>query len=377
MKIMQEPSVRGEVPGLHSIYFYLTKGCNLRCCHCWIAPQYQEKAGSLPALELGLFKDIVEQAIPLGLSSIKLTGGEPLLHPEIHRILEFIGLKKIRLGIETNGTLCTSAIASQIARHQNCFVSVSLDGPNFSIHERIRKVAGSFEAAKCGIRNLVEAGIRPQIIMSVMRHNKDCLEDTIRLAESLGAGSVKFNFIMPIARGEEVSRNGQSLSIEEMIGVQKQVEGLFSACAKIPLTSNAPPAFRSLKNMFDERAGRYSRCGIFHILGVLGDGSYALCGIGETTPELIFGNANTDSLKDVWNNSLVLKRIREGIPDRLKGICGACLMKRVCLGNCVAFNYYYSKDVLAEFWFCARAYEAGAFPVTRLNQNNAAMVTPH
>ena len=66
---------------LNQIYFYLTKGCNLRCRHCWIAPKYQGDGQSHPALDVDLFKSIVAQAKPLGLGGVKLTGGEPLIHP--------------------------------------------------------------------------------------------------------------------------------------------------------------------------------------------------------------------------------------------------------------------------------------------------------
>jgi molybdenum cofactor biosynthesis enzyme MoaA len=70
---------------LNQIYFYLTEGCNLRCRHCWVAPKYQSGSNSYPALDLDLFKSIIEQAKHLGLTGVKLSGGEPLLHPEIKR----------------------------------------------------------------------------------------------------------------------------------------------------------------------------------------------------------------------------------------------------------------------------------------------------
>ena len=73
---------------LRSIYFYLAEGCNLRCRHCWINPKYQSEDRSYPVLSLEVFRSVITQAKPLGLSSVKLTGGEPLLHPRIEDILE-------------------------------------------------------------------------------------------------------------------------------------------------------------------------------------------------------------------------------------------------------------------------------------------------
>ena len=102
------------------------------------------------------------------------------------------------------------------------------------------------------------------------------------------------------------------------------------------------------------------------ILGVLGDGSYALCGIGETVPEMVFGHASKDSLADVWKSNPVLLEIREGLPRSLKGVCGDCVMKNICLGSCIAQNYYRSQDLWAPFWYCEEAQRLGLFPESRL-----------
>ena len=100
---------------LNQIYFYLTAGCNLRCRHCWIAPKYQSSDRSYPVLGVDIFRSIIEQAKPLGLTAVKLTGGEPLLHPHIHEILELVRDEELRLVVETNGVLCTPELAGKIA----------------------------------------------------------------------------------------------------------------------------------------------------------------------------------------------------------------------------------------------------------------------
>ena len=102
-------------------------------------------------------------------------------------------------------------------------------------------------------------------------------------------------------------------------------------------------------------------------IGVLGSGKYALCGIGETVPELVFGHAEKDKLADIWNDNKVLNEIRKGLPLKLKGICGECLMKDQCLGSCVAINYYRHKDLFAPQWYCEEAQKAGLFPKSRIH----------
>jgi len=209
---------------LNQIYFYLTEGCNLRCRHCWIAPKYQSEGNSYPALDLDLFKSIIEQGKSLGLTGVKLTGGEPLLHPHINEILEYIHTEDLRMTLETNGVLCKPEVAERMAACKDPFVSVSLDGADAETHEWVRGVPGCFDEAMEGIRNLVEARIRPQVIMTIMRHNKNQMEPVVRLAESLGAGSVKFNIVQPTARGEKMHESGEALDIEELVDLGRWVE---------------------------------------------------------------------------------------------------------------------------------------------------------
>jgi SynChlorMet cassette radical SAM/SPASM protein ScmF len=357
---------------LNHIYFYLTEGCNLRCRHCWIAPKYQGEGNSYPSLDLDLFKSIVEQAKPLGLTGVKLTGGEPLLHPHINEILEYIHTEDIGMTLETNGVLCKPEVAERMAACKDPFVSVSLDGADSETHEWVRGETGCFETALKGIRNLAEVGLRPQVIMTVMRHNKNQLEPVVRLAESVGAGSVKFNIVQPTARGEKLHNSGEALTIEELVDLGRWVETTLSDSSPLPLYFSHPMAFRPLGKMFGTNGDGCGICGILSILGVLADGSYALCGIGETVPDLVFGHAGIDLLEHVWTNTAVLQEIREDLPHRLEGICGRCLMKEICLGSCLAQNYYRRKSLWEPFWFCEEAYNRGFFPETRLTPERPA-----
>jgi len=358
---------KGESAGwpLRSIYFYLTPECNLACRHCWIAPTFQNVRTAEKYIPLTLVSSVILQALPLGLTSIKLTGGEPLLHPGVLEILGMAREHCLEVNVETNGTLVTTEFARALAGAERGFVSVSLDGADARTHEWVRGVPGSFYRACEGIRLLVEAGLKPQVIMSLFRRNVDQIAPLVAMAGEMGAGSVKFNIIQPTARGVRVHEEGEALSIRELIEISRWIEGSLSREAGLPLHVCTPPAFRPLGSLFGAGGAGCGRCTIRSIIGVLGDGSYALCGIGETTPEMVFGHAARDSLETVWRTHPVIAEIRDGLPDRLKGICGACAMKGVCLGSCLAQNYSGSRDLWAPFWFCERARKEGLFPATR------------
>ncbi|MFA7464886.1 MAG: SynChlorMet cassette radical SAM/SPASM protein ScmF [Syntrophales bacterium] len=350
---------------LSHLYAYISGGCNLRCRHCWIEPVHAGGAKGFPCLDPEIFRTVLDEAGPLGLDSVKLTGGEPFLHPRMGEILDIIAGRNISVSVETNGTLCTPEIARRLAGLKDIFVSVSLDGPEPGAHDWLRGVSGAFAAAEKGIRLLVREGIRPQIIMTLYRGNRNKAQALVRMAETAGADSVKFNLLQPIARGIAMSRTEDALTVPELLEFGKWVDNDLSNISSIPVYNPLPPAFRPLGKMFGSKGDGCSTCGILGIIGVLSDGSYALCGIGATMPDMVFGRAPRDRLADVWRNSPVLRELREGLPFRLEGICGECILAGICLGSCIAQNYAIGGRVWEPFWFCSEARRLGRFPETR------------
>jgi SynChlorMet cassette radical SAM/SPASM protein ScmF len=349
---------------LNQIYFYLTEGCNLACRHCWLAPKFDADGTRYPTLPVELFETAIREAKPLGLTGIKLTGGEPLLHPEFLTLLKITKQEDLELTIETNGVLCGPEIAAQIAQHPDCFVSISIDGVDAETHDRMRGVSGAFKRAVQAVRNLVDVDMHPQIIMSVMRSNAHQVDDMVRMAEGLGASSVKFNVIQPFARGKTLQAAAETLTIEELIELGRRVDMTLAPGTQLSLVFDHPAAFRPLSCIADSNG--CDTCGIFGILGVIADGQYALCGIGKHVSQLVFGEVGKDRLETVWQENQILKAIREGLPDHLGGICARCLMKHQCKGACIAQNYYCTGSLWSPFWFCEVAEKEGLFPETRL-----------
>lgn len=350
---------------LTQIYFYLTEGCNLACSHCWIAPKFDPQGNQFQVLPLQLFYSVIKEAKLLGLSGVKLTGGEPLLHPDFLAMLEIVKKENITLYLETNGILCSADIAGEIGKIDNPFVSVSLDGANAVIHDRLRGVAGAFDKTISAIKNLVQHSIKPQVIMSIMQGNVDQVESLIKLSEDLGAESVKFNIIQPTGRGKAIRASANGLEIKDIIELGRKVETELATKTSLKLFFDYPVAFRSLRTI--AAGDGCGVCSILSILGVLPTGEYALCGIGSHIPELIFGKAGKDKLADIWQGNETLNQLRAGLPVDLSGICRSCLMKYFCLGSCIAQNYYRTKSLWSPFWFCEQADSVGLFPDSRID----------
>jgi SynChlorMet cassette radical SAM/SPASM protein ScmF len=351
------------VPSLNQYYVYMTAGCNLACQHCWLSPIYQPKGTTGGHLDFNLFKLALEEGLPLGLKSVKLTGGEPLLHPDFLRFVEHIKERNLSLTIETNATLMTPEIARYLRDKSTLRnISVSVDGAKPETHDAFRGVQNSFIKAVAGLKMLVEVGYHPQVIMSLHNENVDEIEELVCLAESWGAGSVKFNLVQPSGRGEQMTNKGKVLDIYQLVEKGNWVEHYLQKRVSIPLIYSWPIIFHSLDRLMKQGS---NSCGIFGILGILANGSLAMCGIGMDIPELTYGLLGREHIADIWRNNPILLTLRQDLPGKLEGICKKCMFINLCLGSCTAENYFTSHRLTAPYWFCQQAKEVGIFPINR------------
>ncbi|MBN1425865.1 radical SAM protein [Candidatus Fermentibacteria bacterium] len=350
------------VPPLGSIYLYASGGCNLACRHCWITPSFDPEGRDVDHIKLDYVRKAIDEGRSLGLSAFKLTGGEPMLHPQFRELVEIINDAGLSITIETNGTFVDGDMAKFLkSKEKMRFISVSLDGATAEMHEYMRGVEGCFDRAVNGIKNLVEVGYRPQVICTLHKGNIGQVDDLVAFAESIGAGSVKFNHVQLVGRGEGFHRD-HGLQISDIIELNGHLNRELRPKAKISIFLDIPFAFRTIREL---SRGNLGTCGVLTILGMLADGKLALCGIGVTVPELVYGHIAYDDLRDVWCDSPGLKLLRDLIPLKLEGICGDCLHRDMCRGECVANNFHVAGRLNAPYFFCDIASKAGIFPASR------------
>jgi SynChlorMet cassette radical SAM/SPASM protein ScmF len=328
-----------------------------------VAERKSQQVNHDVVLSLDVVRHAIKEALPLGLTSLKWTGGEPTLHPKFPEFLKLqreFGLSGV---IETNGMLVTSELADLMQESGVSQVSVSLDSADENIHDAIRGVTGGFKRTVKGVKALVSAGFQPELILTLQRANYIELPAFFALAEKLGAGSAKLNILQPVLRGEKLQSEGEGLSVKEILEIAKKLEGELTINTSLPIHLDLPMAFRPLAKILS--GAHDGVCKIMNILGVLPRGDYALCGVGQHVDALSMGAVMASSLPEVWASHPVLQKVRVGLPDELKGVCSGCLMKSACLGSCVAANFQLSGELLAPYWFCAQADVEGLFPESR------------
>lgn len=359
------------VPPLRTIYFYPTESCNLKCAHCWVSPSFAEDTSAKSYADQNsanlLFdeiKEVVEDALPLGLDSIKLTGGEPFLHPRIMDYLRYFKKKGLSLILETNGTLLDEAIIVELKR-LGCGTSVSLDGATPATHDRVRGVAGSFERVMRTLHLMEKHHYPCEVIFSLYKETLPELERIIGILDNMRGFTLKINPLCALGRGERLANTSLDLPVEDILELNRTIERDYSTRFKnVPIYLHIPVAFTPIRNIRDGR--ECWTCRILNIIGLLSDGRVSFCGIGRLEEDLILGNVRDKKLSAVWKDSEHLRELRQKMPRSLKGICGACLHKFQCLGSCVAQTYHQKKDLFGAFSFCETAYAKGLFPESRL-----------
>jgi SynChlorMet cassette radical SAM/SPASM protein ScmF len=356
------------VPALRSFYLYMSDSCNLRCRHCWITPTFVDgKPSAGEVIDIELLRLAVNEAKPLGLRNAKLTGGEPMIHPKFRQIATILSEEGLGLNMETNGTLIDDDMAHFLRNDTKIgFISISLDSVNEDSHDRFRGVKGSYRAALGGLKCLVDAGYKNvQIIMAPHKGNAGEVKDLVCLAASRGAGSVKLNPVTNNGRGILMHERNETLSIQEILELSDFVRGPLKKISGIPVIINIPLSLRPLKELVS--GANAGDCGVDHILGILGSGDIALCGIGRTMPELVYGNLGRDSMRDIWLDHPSVLKLRHDISDfdNYPELCRSCIFMRKCRTGCVVQNYSNFGRLLWPHSMCLDAQETGRFKESR------------
>lgn len=181
----------------------VTDRCNLSCFYCTPGKEGCQSSGG-QVLTTEEITGIVEVAAACGISKIRLTGGEPLLRPDltelVRRLKDVPGIAE--LSLTTNGMLL-DRLARPLAEAGLQRVNVSLDSLSPENFNDITR-GGNLEKALNGVRAAREAGLNPVKINVVLLQgiNDSEIADFARLTLSEDF-HVRFIEFMPITADGE------------------------------------------------------------------------------------------------------------------------------------------------------------------------------
>lgn len=167
----------------------LTPACNNRCEGCGNVFVRQPAALSVQG-----WQQILEVIRPHA-RALKVTGGEPTLHPQFADLLHAIDSLGVPFTLFTNARWTKPERALEQLRQTKHLdgLLVSLHGANAETHETFAGVSGAFEETCANIRRAAEMGLRVHVSAVLNAFNLHQLRDIVTLARSLGARRVVFN----------------------------------------------------------------------------------------------------------------------------------------------------------------------------------------
>ncbi|OQA21984.1 MAG: pyrroloquinoline quinone biosynthesis protein PqqE [Chloroflexi bacterium ADurb.Bin360] len=192
-------------PHLHSLIFEVTQDCNHACNYCynvWRGPQTtpypRGQLDTARTLEL-LGKALVETRC----FHVTLTGGEPLLRPDLLQIIEFLQQRRVQVTLISNGHLLDETMALALVERGVGLFELPLLSHRREVHDALSGVQGAWDAVLAAMANV--RLLHGQVIAAFVatRQNIEHIYETVRLAFAFGARGVMFNRFNPGGRGRE------------------------------------------------------------------------------------------------------------------------------------------------------------------------------
>ncbi|MBI5399668.1 radical SAM protein [Candidatus Saganbacteria bacterium] len=330
------------------IFWETTRSCNLKCLHCRASATSLVSPEELKTAEM---KTFVDQVVEFSRPILVLSGGEPLLRPDILEIAQYAAQKGLRVALATNGTLVTPQVAQKIKAAGVQRVSISLDGATVATHDNFRGENGAFEKALAGFDNLQAIGVSLQINTTVTKRNVAELPEILKLVLARRADALHIFMLVPTGCGLEIAETDM-LPAEKYEEVLRWLYQKSQGTALDIKATCAPHYFRILAQqgaVIKKGEGMQARSkGCLagtEVCFVSYKGDVYPCGYLPVSS----GNIRKLNFKEIWDSSPIFADLRE--TANLKGKCGCCEYRNICEG-CRARAYAETNDYLAEEPYC-------------------------
>ena len=208
----------GPLPGRRKALIKITDRCDLRCSHCFVSATTDGEDMSASDL-----RGVIDQLVAARVANVTITGGEPLVHPDLHEILGDLVGANLDVTVCTNGVAITDGLIRRAAGLGRVNFNVSLDGARASSHGRFRGNLEAFERTVANLHRLSRVGLLKGILSTPNGLTEpDEYREILGLATELHAEYLLLNPLSSFGRGIQ---NGR-LAVDEhrMRGIQDRLE---------------------------------------------------------------------------------------------------------------------------------------------------------
>jgi Fe-coproporphyrin III synthase len=191
------PEPRSGRPSGPVVIWNLIRRCNLTCKHCYALSADHDYAGELSTPEVfSVMDDLKAFKVPV----LILSGGEPLLRPDLFEIAARAKAMRFYVGLSTNGTLIDEAMADRVANAGFDYVGISLDGLA-ATHDKFRRLAGAFDRSLAALRHLHARGVKLGLRFTMTDMNAHDLPALLKLMRDEQIDKFYFSHLNYAGRG--------------------------------------------------------------------------------------------------------------------------------------------------------------------------------
>jgi radical SAM protein with 4Fe4S-binding SPASM domain len=310
----------------------ITLACDLACRHCG------SRAGRARPDELTTSEalDLIDQMARLDVKEVTLIGGEAYLRADWLDLVRALRGHRIPVTMTTGGRGLTPALIDQAKAAGLSGVSVSIDGDE-ATHDRLRGVAGSYQAAIAAMHALKERGMRVSCNTQINRLSMPVLEETFETVAAIGIRGWQIQLTVPMGRAAD--EPDVLLQPYDLLELFPRLAALKKRCDELGVvlwTGNNVGYFGPYESIL---RGHYVRghggsCGAGRAtLGIEANGAIKGCP-SLPTERWTGGNVRDDSLEAIWERSEPLRYTRDRTVDDLWGFCRTCYYAEECMSGC-------------------------------------------
>ncbi len=201
MRELLDPKPLGPVrnPPGPVVIWNLIRRCNLTCKHCYSISADTHFPGELDREEIF---DVIDDLKAFHVPVLILSGGEPLLRPDIFDIAHRAKDRGFFTALSTNGTLINKENIEAIRDVGFNYVGISIDGTR-KTHDSFRQMVGSFDASIAGLRLCHEQGIKTGLRFTMTQDNAEELPQMLQLMDDEGVDKFYFSHLNYAGRGNK------------------------------------------------------------------------------------------------------------------------------------------------------------------------------
>lgn len=195
------------------LWVYTNFHCNLACDYCAVGSSPRAEPRTVTP---GRFRSLVDEAVTEGFTALYLTGGEPLLHPDIVTLTRYAA-ERLSTVLLTNAMLFRGARARglrELAELPNLILQTSVDGATAATHDAHRG-RGSFERTMHGVRQARRLGMPLRVAMTETPENSHEVPRLGELLADLGVAAEDFAVRPLLRRG--FSTEGLAIGAESTV----------------------------------------------------------------------------------------------------------------------------------------------------------------